>query len=156
MARRTFGVADVVGMLQHWYAGRSLREISASLDVDRKTLRKYIGPAAAAGIAPGGRAKSREEWAELVRGWFPELADTRLRHVTWPAIGVHHEFIAVKLEAGVGVPAIWQRLRRERGLAVSVASLRRYVAANVPEGSGRTQVQVRVRDQPADSGQGAD
>ena len=78
---RTFGVADVVGMLQQWYAGRSLREISASLDVDRKTLRKYIGPAAAAGIAPGGQAKSREEWAELVRGWFPELADTRLRHV---------------------------------------------------------------------------
>ena len=38
-----------------------------------------------------------------MRGWFPELADTRLRHVTWPAIGVHHEFIAVKLEAGVRV-----------------------------------------------------
>jgi hypothetical protein len=49
---------------------RSLSEMSASLDVDRKTLRKYIAPAAAAGIAPGGRAKSREEWAELVRGWF--------------------------------------------------------------------------------------
>ena len=56
----------------------------------------------------------------------------------------------------MGVPAIWQRLRREHGLAVSVASLRRYVVANVPEGSGRTQVQVRVRDQAADSGQGAD
>ena len=52
------------------------------------------------------------------------------------------------------MPAIWQRLRREHGLAVSVASLRRYVVANVPEGSGRTQ--VRVRDQAADSGQGAD
>ena len=154
MGRRTFGVVDVIGILQHWHLGRSLREISASLDVDRKTLRKYIAPAAAAGIAPGGRAMSREEWAELVRGWFPEVADTRLRHVTWPAIGEHHEFIAIQLKAGVRVHTIWHRLRNEHGLAVSVASLRRYVAANVPESSGSGQ--VLVRDQAADSGRGAD
>jgi hypothetical protein len=154
MARRTFDLVDVIGILQQWYVGRSLREMSASLDVDRKTLRKYIAPAAEAGIAPGGGAKSREEWAELVRGWFPALADTRLRQVTWPAIGEHHEFIASQLEAGVRIPTIWQRLRTERGLAVSVASLRRYVAANVPEGSGRTQ--VRAWDQAPDSGQGSD
>jgi hypothetical protein len=154
MARRTFDLVDVIGILQQWYVGRSLREMSASLDVDRKTLRKYIAPATEAGIAPGGGAKSREEWAELVRGWFPALADTRLRQVTWPAIGEHHEFIASQLEAGVRIPTIWQRLRTERGLAVSVASLRRYVAANVPEGSGRTQ--VRAWDQASDSGQGSD
>ncbi len=126
MARRTLGVVDVIGILQHWHLGRSLREMSAS----------------------------REEWAELVPGWFPELADARLRQVTWPATGEHHEFIAIQLQAGVRVPAIWQRLRHEHGLAVSVASLRRYVLANVPEGSGRTQ--VRMREQAADSGQGAD
>ena len=150
MARRTFDLVDVIGILQHWHVGRSQREMSASLDVDRKTLRKYIAPAAEAGIAPGGRAKSREEWAELVRGWFPALADTRLRRVTWPAIGEHHEFIDRQLEAGVPVPTIWQRLRNEHGLAVSVASLRRYVAANVPDEPGR--MQVRVRDQAPDSG----
>ena len=147
-------MTDVIGILQHWHVGRSLSEISASLVVDRKTLRKYIAPAAEAGIAPGGRAKSREEWTELVRGWFPELADFRLRQVTWEAIGEHHEFIASQLEAGVRVPTIWQRLRNEHGLAVSVASLRRYVAANVPEDSGRRE--VRVRDQTGDSGQEAD
>ena len=150
MARRTFDLVDVIGILQHWHVGRSQREMSASLDVDRKTLRKYVAPAAAAGIVPGGRAKSRDEWAELVRGLFPALADTRLRRVTWPAIGEHHDFIARQLEAGVRVPTIWQRLRNEHGLAASVASLRRYVAANVPEASGRTQ--VRVRDQAPDSG----
>lgn len=143
MARKTFDLVDVIGMLQGWHLGRSQREMSASLAVDRKTLRKYIAPAAEAGIVPGGRAKSREEWAELVRGWFPALADTRLRRATWLAIGEHHEFIVSQLEAGVRVPAIFQQLRNEHGLAVSVASLRRYVAANVPEGSGRTQVQVR-------------
>lgn len=143
MARKTFDLSDVIGMLQGWQVGRSQREMSASLDVDRKTLRKYIAPAAEAGIVPGERAKSREEWVELVRGWFPAVADARLRRSTWLAIGEHHEFIVSQLEAGVRVPAIFQRLRNEHGLEVSVASLRRYLAANVPEGSRRTQVQAR-------------
>ena len=68
---------DVAEILVHWHAGRSLNEMSQSLGVDRKTLRKYVAPAVAAGIAPGGPAKSEDEWHELVREWFPELADTR-------------------------------------------------------------------------------
>ena len=57
MARRTFDVIDVTEILVHWHAGRSLNEMSQSLGVDRKTIRKYIAPAVAAGIAPGGPAK---------------------------------------------------------------------------------------------------
>ena len=110
--------------------------------MDRKTLRKYIAPAVAAGIEPGGPAKTAWEWAGLVQAWFPELADTRLRQVTWPAIGEHHEFITGHLQAGVTVSTIHQRLRDEHGLAVSVASLRRYVAANVAEETRRSQVRV--------------
>lgn len=133
---------DVTEILVHWHAGRSLNEMSQSLGVYRKTIRKYIAPAMAAGIRPGGPAKGEGEWQELVREWFPELSDTRLRQVTWPAIAVHHEFIRGQLEAGVTVSTIHQRLRDERGLAVSVASLRRYVAANVPEEVRRAQVRV--------------
>ena len=133
---------DVTEILVHWHAGRSLNEMSGSLGVDRKTIRKYVAPAIAAGITPGGPAKSDGEWAELVREWFPELADTRLRQVTWPAIGVHHDYIAEQLKAGVRMSTIHQRLRDEHGLAASVASLRRYVAANVPEEARRSQVTV--------------
>ena len=89
MARRTFDVIDATEILMHWHAGRSKNEMAESLGVDRKTLRKYIAPAEAAGIVPGGPPKTEEEWSELVRGWFPQLADTRLRQVTWPAIGEH-------------------------------------------------------------------
>ena len=46
---------------------------------------------------------------------------------------------------------IHQRLRDERGLAVSVASLRRYVAANLPEEARRSQVTV-LRLVPAEPG----
>ena len=89
--------------------------------MDRKTVRKYVAPAEAAGIAPGGPPLSEAEWAALVRGWFPELADTRLRQVTWPAIAAHRDYIAEQLKAGVTVTTIHQRLRDEHGLAASVA-----------------------------------
>ena len=101
MARRTFEVIDVTEILLHWHAGRSLSAMSESLDVDRKTLRKYIEPAIVAGIEPGGPARSEEEWAELVRQWFPKLADTRLRQVTWPAIAVHRDYIVEQMKAKV-------------------------------------------------------
>jgi len=143
MARRTFDVIDVTEILVHWHAGRSLNEMSGSLGVDRKTIRKYVAPAVAAGIVPGsGPAKSEGEWQDLVREWFPELADTRLRQVTWPAIGEHHEYIAEQLKTGVRMSTIHQRLRDERGLAASVASFRRYVAASIPEEVRRSQVTV--------------
>jgi transposase len=142
MARRTFDVIDVTEILVHWHAGRSLNEMSQSLGVDRKTIRKYVAPAVAAGIAPGGPAKGEGDWQELVREWFPELADTRLRQVTWPAIGEHHDYIAGQLKAGVRMSTIWQRLRDEHGLAASVASFRRYVTANMPEEARRSQVTV--------------
>ena len=116
--------------------------MSGSLGVDRKTIRKYVAPAVAAGIVPGGPAKSEREWADLVRGWFPELADTRLRQVTWPAIAVHHDYIVAQAKAGVRMSAIHQRLRDEHGLAASVASFRRYVTANIPEEGRRSQVVV--------------
>ncbi len=142
MARRTFDVIDVCEIFTHWHAGRSKNEIAGSLGLSRNTVRKYVAAAEAAGLARGGAPVSQEQWAELARQWFPELADTRLRQVTWPAIGVHRDDVVARLEAGVTVATIYQRLRDERGLAVSVASLRRYVEGNLPEEARRSQVTV--------------
>ena len=124
---RTFDVIDLAEILMHWHAGRSKNEMAESLGVDRKTLRKYIAPAEAAGMSPGGPPLGEQDWQELVRGWFPQLADTRLRQVTWSAIGEHHDYITSQLRAGVRMSTIHQRLRDEHGLAVSPASFRRYV-----------------------------
>jgi transposase len=146
MARRTFDVVDVTEIFIHWYAGRSISEVSVSLGVDRKTIRKYLAPAVAAGLAPGGPAMSQQDWAGLVMRWFPQLADTRLRQVTWPQIAAHHEYITQMLKAGVTQATIHQRLRDEHGLTASVASLKRYVAANLPEEVRRDRVVV-LRDE---------
>ena len=129
---------DVAEILVHWHAGRSLNEMSQSLGVDRKTLRKYVAPAVAAGIEPGAPAKSEGEWHELVRGWFPELADTRLRQVTWPAIAEHHDYIVEQLKArvrmstiasGCGTSGAWPRASR-RSAGMSPPTSRRRCAGS--------------------------
>jgi transposase len=151
MARRTFDVVDIIEILVHWQAGRNNTEIAASLNVDRKTVRKYTAAAQAAGMSPCATPLSEAEWDARVREWFPELADTRLRQVTWPAIEPHHDYIREQLKAGVTVTTVHQRLRDEHGVAVSIASFRRYVAANVPEETRRSQVRV-LRPWPAEPG----
>ena len=148
MAKRSFYVIDIVEILVHWHAGRSQHELAASLGVDRKTIRKYTAPALAAGIEPGGPARSHGEWAQLVRGWFPELTDTTLRQVTWPVIEAHRDYVAGQLELGVTAATIHQRLRDEHGLTASVASFRRWVRANLPEEMRRDAVRV-LADTPS-------
>jgi transposase len=148
MARRSFHVIDITEILVHWYAGRSQYELTDSLGVDRKTIRKYLAPAIAAGFSPPGPPPMAEaDWAVLVREWFPALADTRLRQTTWPEIGGHREFIVGQLAAGVSKATIHQRLADEHGLAASLASLKRYVAAMLPEQDKRERVTV-LRDTP--------
>ena len=147
MARRSFQVTGITEILVHWYAGRSQYELAESLGVDRKTIRKYLAPALAAGLAPGGPPVSEAGWAALVREWFPQLTDTRLRQVTWGEIAVHRDYIAGQLKAGVTKATIHQRLADEHGLQASLASLKRYVMANLPEEARRAQVTV-LRDTP--------
>ena len=139
---------DVAEILVHWHAGRSQAQVADSLGVDRKTVRKYTAPAIAAGMVPGGAALAEAQWVALVRGWFPELVDTSLRQSSWPAIAVFHDTIG-KQVGEVTVSTIHQRLRDEHGLAVSLSSLRRYIAVNLPEQSLAEQVTVLRPDVPA-------
>jgi transposase len=128
---------DVIEILTHWYAGRSQNELATSLGVDRKTLRKYTAPAIAAGIAPGGPPMDEQDWRRLATEWFPTLVDHRLRQVSWPRIDPHRDWIIEQLDAQVTVATIHQRLRDEHGLEASVASMRRWVRANLPEQARR-------------------
>jgi hypothetical protein len=61
------------GVLEDWHAGRPKSVIAASFGLDAKTVRRYVAPAEAAGIVPGGPPLDRAGWAELVRRWFPGL-----------------------------------------------------------------------------------
>ena len=64
-------MVDVTEILQHWYAGRPKVEVARSLGVDAKTVRRYVAPAEAAGMAPGGPPVSEEQWRALARELVP-------------------------------------------------------------------------------------
>jgi transposase len=142
MARRTFDMIDLVEVYEHWWAGRSQVMIAASLGIDRKTVRKYLAPAEAAGLVPGSGAMTARDWKVLVGQWFPQVGEAALRSTSWPQIAVHRDYILSQLEAGVTQATIHQRLRDERGLDTSYSSLRRWVTGNLPEEVRRASVRV--------------
>jgi hypothetical protein len=59
--------------------GRDSTLVAQSLGVDRKTVRKYVAPAEAAGFIPGGPPVTTEQWVALAQEWFPELLVPELR-----------------------------------------------------------------------------
>jgi hypothetical protein len=67
----------------HWYAGRSQVQIADSLGLDRKTVRKYLGPVSGCGLVPGGSpVMTEEDWRTRAQSWFPKLVDKGLRQVS--------------------------------------------------------------------------
>jgi len=132
---------DVTEILQHWYAGRPKVEVARSLGIDAKTVRRYVAAAEAAGMSPGGPPVTEEQWRALARQWFPQIAGTGIRQVSWRQIAVHHDRIA-GLVGVVPVSVIHQRLADEQGLEASVASVRRYVRAHFPAGARPQEVRM--------------
>ncbi|MEV6029475.1 IS21 family transposase, partial [Streptomyces sp. NPDC052036] len=144
MARRTFTVVDIVEIYVHWYAGRSKSQVSASLGVDRKTIRKYLAPAEKAGITPGRPPMSETDWAKLLKSWFPELTSRKLNQVRWGEIEPHRDYVKELLKTTT-VTTIHQRLRDEGKLKVSLTTFRRWVHENLPDEAARSKVTV-LRD----------
>lgn len=139
-------MVDVVELLRHWYAGDTVSQMARALGLDRKTVRKYTGRAAREGLKPNGPSVSSAQWADLVREWFPELSDPRARSCVYGQIAPHHDYIEKHLATNT-LATIHQRLRDEHGLAVSIASLRRYVRSELPEVDGEERTTV-LRDDP--------
>ena len=117
-------------------------QLSASLGIDRKTVRKYLAPAIADGVEPCGEPLSAEQWAELIGGWFPELSDPAARASTWPLIAPYHDRIKEWLDADVTVATTAQRLRDDHGVAASESSVRRWITTHFAEELAREKVTV--------------
>lgn len=122
-------MTDFVEMFRHWNAGRSQVQIREALNIDRKTIRKYMAPAIAEGLVPAPEELFDEQlWRGRIGRWFPELVDPSVRAVSWSQIAVHQEWIAEQLGVPVTVATIAQRLRDDRGVDVSESTVRRYIA----------------------------
>ena len=80
-------MTDFVEMFRHWNAGRSQVQIHQALNIDRKTIRKYLAPALAEGLAPSPDEPFDEQlWRARIGRWFPELVYPPVRALTWPQI----------------------------------------------------------------------
>lgn len=134
LARRSWNVTAFVEMFRYWYAGRSQVQIHHALGIDRKTIRRYLAPAAAEGLEPAPEVAFDEQlWRARIGRWFPELVDPSVRAVRWGQIAVHHAWIAEQLAVPVTVATIAQRLRDDRGVDVSASTVRRYIATAFAE-----------------------
>jgi hypothetical protein len=142
MARRSFDVFDLIELFTHWHAGRSRRQLAESLGIDRKTIAKYLAPAIAESLTPGGEPVAVTAWAVHIGRRFPEVADPGLRATTWPGIEVHRERVRHWLKAEVSAATVAQRLRDDHGVAASESSVRRWISANLSADVVRERVTV--------------
>ncbi len=125
-------MTDFVEMFRHWNAGRSQVQINGALNIDRKTIRKYLAPALAEGLQPDP-VFDEEVWRARIGRWFPELVDPVARALSWPRIAAHHQWIADQLKVPVTVATIAQRLRDDHRVEVSESTVRRYIASTFAE-----------------------
>jgi transposase len=151
MARRSIVMFDLVELFTHWHAGRSQVQLSESLGVDRKTIRKYLAPAIAEGIEPGVEPVSAEVWAVRIAKWLPALDDPAARASTWPLIAPHADRIKAWLDADVTVATIAQRLRDDHAVTASESSVRRWIATYFAEEVARERVTVPRGEVPPGS-----
>ncbi|GAA3596054.1 hypothetical protein GCM10022295_91370 [Streptomyces osmaniensis] len=78
--------------------------------------------------------------APLIKGWFPACGQAA---AAGDLAGDRQAWCYIKsLLVTVTVSTIHQRLRDEHGLTVSISSLRRWIAATLPEEKERSQVTV--------------
>ena len=121
---------DVVEILDHWQHGRSIQAISASLGLDRKTVRKYVGLADQAGFSPGQRPSGG--WGAWLDRRYPELNARGRTRPTVEHLDPLREEIRQALEGGVTPTTAWRRLHQAGRTAASLATFRRYVARTFP------------------------
>jgi transposase len=144
MAFREVRVFEVREVLRLWLAGQSLRSIERLAGVDRKTVRRYIVAAEAAGVVrAGGEEQLGDELLgsvlEVVR---PHRSDGHGR--AWRVVGDHHDRIAGWVKDDMTAVKMHELLERE-GTVIPLRTLQRYVAevCGRASGQGRT---VRVAD----------
>jgi transposase len=146
VTRRSFTVRDIDEILSYWYKTGSIQGTAKSLDVNRKTVRKYVAVAQERGYTFGGQPPP-DGWKAFVREVLREALERTQPSEAMKRIEVFHQEIADGLTLTTAA-TVWQRLRDERGLQVSLTSFYRYVHEHVSRDKARKDITVR-KDDPA-------
>src|SRR5215471_3187468 len=144
MAFREVAVTEIRELLRGWLAGVGLGKVAAQAGVDRKTARRYVEAAVAAGLArDGGAGQLTDELvgqvAEAVRPVRPGGHGQ-----PWEQLEACRDQVQAWVKQGLTVVKIGVLLERQ-GIVVPYRTLHRFCAERC--GYGRTgATTVRVAD----------
>jgi hypothetical protein len=149
MAFREVPMFEIREVLRLWLAGEGLRAIARLVRVDRKTVRRYVAAAEAAGLVRDGGENQLTD--ELIGAVCEAVRPARPggHGAAWDALVPHEELIRGWVERGLRVTKI-QVLLARRGVVVPYRTLVRFATERCGFGQGRATVPV------ADSEPGAE
>lgn len=145
MVFREVSVIEVREVLRAWLAGKSERAVAEQAGVDRKTGKRYVGAAVAAGLSrEGGEEQLTDELiGQVVSVVRPARPDGHGQG--WAELEARREYITAQVEAEVPVVKIGILLARQ-GLVVAERTLHRFTAERC--GAGGKKVTTPVDDGP--------
>ena len=144
MAFREVRVHEVREVLRHWVGSElGQRPIAERAGVDRKTARRYIDAAVAAGVVrDGGLGQLTEELiGQVINAVRPERGQGR--GAAWDRLLVVEEDVRSWVEGGLQLTNVHGKLTR-RGVVVPYRTLHRFAVERC--GFGRRRSTVRVAD----------
>jgi transposase len=143
MAFREVAVTEIREVLRAWLSGTGLRRVAEQAGVDRKTARRYVEAAVAAGLTrDGGMTQLSDELLGLVaQAVRPVRPDGH--GLAWRDLEGCQEQIQAQVRQGLSVVKIGVLLER-RGVVVPYRTLHRFCVERC--GFGRTAATVRVAD----------
>jgi transposase len=143
MAYREVSVIEVREVLRAWLSGAGLRTVAGQAGVDRKTARRYVQAAEAAGVVrDGGLGQlSDEVLGAVVAAVRP--ARPAGHGSAWELLQARRDELTVLVDKGLTVTKIGELLAR-RGVVVPYRTLHRFCVQCC--GFGRRTETVRVAD----------
>jgi transposase len=145
MVFREVSVIEIREVLRAWLAGKSERAVAAQAGVDRKTSKRYVMAAVAAGLSRGGGDDqlTDELIGQVVSVVRPVRPDGH--GAGWAELEARCEQITAWVKADVPVVKIGVLLARH-GVVVAERTLHRFAAERC--GAGGTKVTTPVDDGP--------
>jgi hypothetical protein len=142
MGFREVTMLEIKEVLRRWLRGEAKSEIARQCGVARGTVRSYIKAAEQGSLSRG------QPEAVLDDGWLAGLAARlqpemgRPRGEGWDQCEQHRRFIADRLKHEIRLTKIRKLLRRQKGVLVSYATLRRFAIRELGFSIGASTIPV--------------
>jgi len=143
MAYREVSVIEVREVLRGWLSGAGLRTVASQAGLDRKTARRYVQAAEAAGVVRGGGLGQLSD--ELLGAVVAAVRPARPagHGSAWQVLAERRDELTALVDKGLTVVKIGELLAR-RGVVVPYRTLHRFCVQCC--GFGRRTETVRVAD----------